>query len=137
MKKTPQNQPSFKKLHLAKTAVASWLRLLAGAVLALGLSGAANAHHTGDSEYYDVTITGVGLVSGGTGFRFTIDDPDRPEAVGLVFTSDEYSGVQAERLYALVLAAYVSKTPVKFVTWGAILTGKYVKVRQFDMGKEM
>jgi len=106
-------------------------------IMLVTLSGNAIAHHTGDSEYYDVTIMGVGFQSSNSGFRFTIGDPDRPEAKNLFFISDEYTGEREKQLYSLVLSAYMSKQPVKLVTWGAATSSKYVKVRRFDVGTEM
>src|SRR5689334_4752227 len=60
-------------------------------------------------NYSDAVITGVGVATSDTVFRFTIDrDPN------VILTIDG-SNDQAKRLIALVTAAYLSQSPVKLV----------------------
>jgi hypothetical protein len=61
-------------------------------------------------DYADAIITGVGISPGDNGLRFTIDkDPY------VILRTTDYAGEDLQRVTALILAAYTSQLPVKFV----------------------
>ena len=61
-------------------------------------------------DYLDARITGIGVVAGEDGVRFTIDkDPN------VIFRTHQYTGEQLKRLVALIMAAYTAESPVNFI----------------------
>ena len=101
------------------------------------ISFASLAHHTGDTEYFDTKISGIGFTNGASDFQFTID---HPSANNIVFTLDEYTEQNKEKLFSIILAAYHTQDKIKLITWGAapVLVGdsRYVKVRRLMLGRE-
>ncbi len=76
-----------------------------GAALLLLAFGTADA-----TDYFDARVTGIGISTGGDFLRFTIDkDPN------VILTTQAFTGEQANRLCALILAAYSAGSPLFYV----------------------